>query len=149
MSFSITSPLLLTNLTWPSLVLMVIISVLTLYFCFCLSLCLNLSRKLPLSKSLARLLNAMMMSMIVLSRVSDHMFWCDTVLTGPSAQLSVNSNRAGFTSDWHKIMVRVYTKAQKTVSHSWHFLQSKLLMFFRSDNSDKCRWCLNVRCQGA
>ena len=107
MSFSITSPLLLTNLTWPSLVLMVIISVLTLYFCFCLSLCLNLSRKLPLSKSLARLLNAMMMSMIVLSRVSDHMFWCDTVLTGPSAQLSVNSNRAGFTSDWHKNMVRV------------------------------------------
>ena len=98
MSFSITSPRLLTNLTWPSLVLMVIISVLTLYFCFCLSLCLNLSRKLPLSKSLARLLNAML-SMIVLSRVSDHMFWCDTVLTGPNAQLSVNGNRAGFLSD--------------------------------------------------
>ena len=95
MSFSITSPRLLTNLTWPSLVLMVIISVLTLYFCFCLSLCLNLSRKLPLSKSLARLLNAMM-SMIVLSRVSDHMFWCDTVLTGPSAQMSINGNQAVF-----------------------------------------------------
>ena len=74
-SFFIISPLLLINLTWPSLVLMVIIPLFKLSLGFCLFLCLNLSRKLPLSKSFARLLNSIM-SVIVLSGLSEWVTIC-------------------------------------------------------------------------